>query len=169
MSLLVCLVGATLMLSACGGRTELIALPQIGQIADNAIIDNGGGITVVARSETWSGPPLDGIIPLQLTIDNGSSAPLRIRHTDFVLVTPRGRILPLAPPFERVDAETSLLAPALAQQALVEGVLQPAAEVSGFIYFSNLDDADNVDLVATFVDASTNAVIATVQMYFEVD
>ena len=168
MRLIVCLVGATLMLSACGGRTELIALPQIGQIADNAIIDNGGGITVVARSETWSGPPLDGIIPLQLTIDNGSSVPVRIRHTDFVLVTPRGRISPLAPPFERVDA-TSLLAPALAQQALMEGVLQPAAGVSGFIYFSDLDDADSVDLVATFVDASTNVVIATVQMYFEVD
>ena len=51
----------------------------------------------------------------------------------------------------------------------MEGVLQPAAGVSGFIYFSDLDDADSVDLVATFVNASTNAVIATVQMYFEVD
>ena len=167
--LLVCLVGSTLMLSACGGRTQLIALPQIGQIADNAIIDGGGGITIVARSETWSGPSLDGIVPIELTIDNGSSVPVRIRHPDFVLVTRRGRILPLAPPFQGVDAETSLLAPALAQRALMEGALQPGAGVTGFIYFPNLDDADNVDLVATFVNASTNAVIATVQMYFEVD
>jgi hypothetical protein len=157
------------MSSACGGRTELVALPQIGQIAENAIIDYDGGITVVARSGMWSGPSLRDIVPLELTIDNGSSASLRIRHTDFAFVTPRGRLLPLLPPFEGAGIDTLSPAPALAQRALMEGVLPPAGEVKGFIYFPEPDDADEVDLVATFVDASTGAVIATARMFFDVE
>ena len=169
MRLIVCLVGAMLMLPACGGRTELVALPQIGRIADNAIVDHGGGVTVVARSGSWSGPPLVGIVPLELTIDNGSSVPVRIRHTDFVLVTPRGRVSPAAPPFESAETGTPLPTAALAQHGLMEGVLQPAGRVTGFIYFAGLDDGDTIDLVSTFVDASTDAAIATVQMSFELD
>jgi hypothetical protein len=164
---LIWVVGTTLLFSGCGGRIGLVALPQIGKIAENAVVDTSGGITVVARAGMWTDPPVAEIIPLELTIENDSSVPVRIRHADFVFVTRAGRVVAFAPPFE--GAATAVPPIALGHRALSEGVLQPGEEVKGFVYFSVFDDAEDVEFVATFVEPSTDVVVATTTMFFEAD
>src|SRR2546428_13054172 len=79
-----------------GGAAELRpaptaqVLPGPGRPATSA----AAGIRVVAQTGTWQAHPvaLDGVVtPILVTVDNQSDVPLRIRHSDFALVSGDGR------------------------------------------------------------------------------
>jgi hypothetical protein len=59
------------------------------------------GVTVVARSDAWSGFPrdLNKVTPMLVTIENNSKTPLRIRYNEFKLVAPNGKSYSAIPPF----------------------------------------------------------------------
>ncbi|MFW6040090.1 MAG: hypothetical protein ACOC9N_03335, partial [Gemmatimonadota bacterium] len=101
--------------AGCGGRAEL----EPGPGAQPAPPGPGGGaattvdgVTVVARTEAWSGFPtrLEEVTPVQVTIENESGRPLRVRYERIVLAAPTGQSYRAIPPFdvrgrerERVD------------------------------------------------------------------
>src|SRR2546428_1812414 len=65
-------------------------LPGPGRPATAA----AAGVRVVAQTGTWQAHPvaLDGVVtPILVTVDNQSGVPLRIRHSDFALVSSDGR------------------------------------------------------------------------------
>jgi len=72
-------------------------LPGPGRPATAA----AAGIRVVAQTGTWQAHPvaLDGVVtPILVTVDNQGGVPLRIRHSDFALVSGDGRrFVALAP------------------------------------------------------------------------
>ncbi len=66
------------------------------------------GVTVIARSDAWSGFPerLDEVTPVQVTIENDSDVPIRIRYERFALVAPTGQSYAAIPPFDVRGEET---------------------------------------------------------------
>jgi hypothetical protein len=63
--------------------------------------DTVEGVTVVARSQAWTGFPrqLDRVTPVQVTVENTSDFPLRVRYDQFALVGPVERYRAI-PPFD---------------------------------------------------------------------
>jgi hypothetical protein len=161
-------VGAALAAAACGGRTELVALPQIGQLSSTAVVANDANVRMVARTDAWSGPPLANAMPVEVTVDNGSSRPLRISRMDFSLVSPQARYEALAPS-ELPNPDDSLPVPALAGAALRDGILESGARVTGFLYFGAIEEADAVELRMNLIDASTMTPFGTIRMSFRAD
>jgi hypothetical protein len=94
--------------AGCGGRTALTPAPQIGWLSDDAVQAFESGISVMVRTNEWSGerPMLRDVIPLLVTIDNRSDLPLRVRYADFALVTANGARAAALPPFAVGKAET---------------------------------------------------------------
>ena len=158
-------VGAALATAACGGRTELVALPQIGQLSSTAVVAGDANVRMVARTDAWPGPPLANATPVEVTVDNGSARPLRISRMDFSLVSPQARYEALTPS-ELPSSDNALPVPALAGAALRDGILESGARVTGFLYFGAIDDADNVELRMNLIDASTMMPFGTIRMSF---
>jgi len=63
--------------------------------------DTVEGVTVVARSQAWTGFPrrLDEVTPVQVSIENRGDFPLRVRYDEFALVGPVQRYRAI-PPFD---------------------------------------------------------------------
>lgn len=158
-------VGAALAAAACGGRTELVALPQIGQLSSTAVVAGAADVRMVARTDAWPGPPLANATPIEVTVDNGSSRPLRISRMDFALVSPQARYEALTPS-ELPNPDNTLPVPALASAALRDGILESGARVTGFVYFGPIDEADTVGLRMNLIDASTMMSFGAIRMSF---
>lgn len=118
LGLALCILGFTLFASGCATNPDLVPAPGAqpappgpgkGAVAEDA------GITVIARSDAWSGfpPDLDEVTPILVTIENNGSTPLRIRYNEFTLVSPStGKRYAAIPPFDirgiEVEPVTSL-------------------------------------------------------------
>jgi hypothetical protein len=161
-------VVASLLGWGCGGRTELIAVPQIGQLSSTAVVARDASVRMVARTNAWRGLPLANVTAVEVTLDNGSTRPLRVSHTDFAFVSEQGGLQPRAPS-EFPNPDGLLPTGAMADAALQEMVLEPGSRVTGFLYFDWIDDSENLDLVTNLIDASTMAQFGTIRMAFRTD
>lgn len=180
------------------------------------------GVEVTAAVEEWRGEPtrLTEVVPVLVTVDNGSGESIRLRYEDFALRSPSGERFVALPPFD-IDARQAepiryaypydgfYVAPHLrsffpymspyhghflhdraffhsyhprfvryelptadmVQKALPEGVLEPGGKVTGFLYFD--EDVEDEDLVeelervtfeADLADAVTAAHVATIEI-----
>ena len=70
--------------------------------AGNPAVVTKAGVTVEVDPEAWRGDParFDKVLPVLVRITNDGDVPLRIRHSDFALVTESGERVPATPPFE---------------------------------------------------------------------
>ena len=67
------------------------------------------GVSLSVKADSWVGwpAPLTEVIPLLVTVHNGSSMPVRIRYQEFQLVPPSGAARSALPPFDIRGAETT--------------------------------------------------------------
>ena len=108
-------VGPLLVLLAITGcATHLTPAPDAvlvpgrpgGAVADIA------GVRVVARPNAWRGLPTDlarEVTPILVTIDNGSTVPLRVRYEQFALEAQDGRRFAGLGPFDITGTTTELV------------------------------------------------------------
>jgi hypothetical protein len=96
------ILGGIFVFAACAERTELTPLPQVGQLSSSAVQAISSGVSVLVRTDQWTGTPLPltEAIPLETTIDNGSERSLRLRYREFALVTDKARRRAALPPFD---------------------------------------------------------------------
>lgn len=103
-----------LALSAC---TTTSLSPAPGARRDpasaNVAIGEFASVTVTVQADAWPGSSAVSrtVEPLQVTINNGGTRPIRVRYGDFALIAPDGRRYSALPPF-RVQGQ--LLDPMLA-------------------------------------------------------
>lgn len=160
---------ASAMSSGCGGRTQLVPAFQIGRLSSDAVVARDAGIRVMVRMDAWPGPPLDvlGLIPIEMTFDNGSAQELRIRRQDVALVIPAGdRITPLPP------SELTSTAPAIEfmrRRSLVDGILAPNERLSGFVYFAEMPEEEEVNLRIDLVSATTAQRFGQIEIPFTLE
>ena len=172
-----CIAGITLLATlllvvSCGGRNELIPLPQIGRLSGEAVIASDSGIRLMVRTDAWPGDvALPGIVPLEITIDNQSGRSLRIGYGRFAFVQDGNRLAAIAP----TDTQAWLAAiPSptrneIRERALPSGPLDADDRITGFIYFPQLDEADEVTLVVDFVDSSTGIPFGAMRIPFSAE
>jgi hypothetical protein len=43
-----------LFVAACGGRTELVVLPQVGQLSERSAVANDADVRLIVRSDAWT-------------------------------------------------------------------------------------------------------------------
>src|SRR5687768_10454950 len=65
------------------------------------------GVTVTVTADAWSGQPVEltEVVPLLVSIDNGSRVPIRLRYAEFTLAA-NGERAPALSPFEIKGTET---------------------------------------------------------------
>lgn len=98
------LAGALPVLLLAGCATTLVPAP--GSLAlpgpGRGGIARVDGVQVMARVDAWNGRPLNlavAVTPVLVVIDNAGTVPLRVRHEDFAMASPDGRIFAARPPF----------------------------------------------------------------------
>ena len=64
--------------------------------ADPIAVVTKAGVTVEVDTEAWRGEPrrFDKVLPVLVRITNDGDVPLRVRHSDFALVTETGERVP---------------------------------------------------------------------------
>jgi hypothetical protein len=85
---------------ACAPRLYLHT-PARASATDRAVA-TVSGVHVTIDTDEWRGVPeaLGDLVALQVTIENASSRPLRLRYREFALVSPSGERAPALPPFD---------------------------------------------------------------------
>ncbi|NIS36691.1 MAG: hypothetical protein GWO04_45175 [Actinobacteria bacterium] len=91
--------------AACAARPDLEPAPGAQPAPPGpgkGAMATSNGVTVIARSDAWTGFPerLEEVTPVQVTIENGSGAPIRLRYSRFALVAPTGETYAAIPPFD---------------------------------------------------------------------
>jgi hypothetical protein len=81
--------------------------------ADHTAVVTKAGVTVEVDTEAWRGEPrrFDKVLPVLVRITNDGDVPLRVRHSDFALVTESGERVPATPPFDLRATETVTVDP----------------------------------------------------------
>ena len=85
-----------------------MAWPATGQEAEEKGIQaTASGVVVTVAADAWAGTPnvLTEVVPLRVTIENNSRAPIRLRYSEFILAGKSARV-PALPPFEIKGSET---------------------------------------------------------------
>ena len=74
----------------------------------NPAVVSTSGVTVEVDPEAWRGEParFDKVLPVLVRITNDGDVPIRIRHSDFALVTESGERVVATPPFELEGIQT---------------------------------------------------------------
>lgn len=111
----------TMVLITCAAIAGCAGSPTLQPAPDAAVIDSKGmtatdsaeGVTLTARYGAWNGDVNieSAITTLRVTIENNSPHKLRIRYSDFALVTDRNARYAALPPY---DVTGSVSAPAMA-------------------------------------------------------
>jgi hypothetical protein len=151
---------------SCGGRTQLIPAYQIGRLSSDAVVANDAGVRVVVRTAAWPGPPLDfmNIIPLEMTLDNGSTYGLQIDRQYITLVGENGQpVAPWEPPDSQPKDATL---DSMTTRALPERVLAPNARMTGFVYFLEPPDGEQLELRIDLVDGATDTRFGRIEIPF---
>ncbi len=75
---------------------------------DHTAVVSTTGVTIEVDTEAWRGEPsrFDKVLPVLVRITNDGEEPLRIRHTDFALITQSGERVVATPPFDLEATET---------------------------------------------------------------
>ena len=157
---------ATAVSSACGGRTQLVPAYQIGRLSLDAVVASDAGVRVVVRTDAWPGPPHDlaRVIPVEMTFNNASAQELRIRRQDIALVTAAGHRITPAAPSELTHIEQAL--ESVKARSLAEGVLAPDQRLTGFVYFPEPTDAEELSLQIDLVSATTTQPFGRIEIPF---
>lgn len=96
-------IGAALILGACARTPQLTPAPgaEIVQLNGTAATASSAGVTVTAEASGWPGPVdiEDVVTPMRVTIENGSERAIRIRYSEFALVSEQGRRYAALPPY----------------------------------------------------------------------
>ena len=110
-----------LLVAGCAHTPRLVPAPDAQRLAGDpeAAVASAAGVQVTVRSRAWKGVPrdLESIVtPLQVTVENGSHAAIRIRYRDFTLTGPDGLQSGAIPPLQiqRPGMQTVALAPTFA-------------------------------------------------------
>ena len=111
--LLICLAGV-----ACAHTAQLVPAPDAPRL-NGAAVAEAEGIRLTAGGQRWSGEPRDLaniVTPLYVTVENGSSTPIRIRYREVELIYPNGLQVSAIPPFQiqRPGTQTVVAGPAFA-------------------------------------------------------
>jgi hypothetical protein len=99
-------VAVAVSLVGCASTPELVPAPGAQPAPPGpgkGAIAEVHGVTVIARSDAWSGfpPDLDRVTPILVTIENNSSVPLRLRYNEFRLEAQEtGETFAAIPPFD---------------------------------------------------------------------
>jgi hypothetical protein len=95
--------GLLVLISGCTTTPELSPAPSANeaQSLEAAAVSTVEGVHIVARADAWTGRPeiKEEVTPLRVTIENNSTQPLRIRYSEFALVSPTGKRYAALPPF----------------------------------------------------------------------
>ncbi len=101
-------LGLSLLVAGCAMGPELTPAPGANQVVgrEDAAVAEVAGIRVMVQADAWTGVPpvLPELTPLQVSIENRSGRPLRIRCQQFALVTPSGRRYAALSPYRLEDA-----------------------------------------------------------------
>lgn len=164
-------VGAGLIagLVGCGGGAQLAPAPSAqvaGAARDVAVAESRDGVMLAAKVEAWPGSPrvAQELTPIEIQIENRSSAPVRASLADIRLITQGEALVARAPDTIEVEPQATTVgktaadfdsmtgtyefAPrdpfktALSRQiqslSLPEGPIASGERVRGFIYFDSL-------------------------------
>lgn len=137
----------TSLLVSCAHGPELKPAPTatVPRGEDFAAVASVAGVKVTVDADAWYGQPrkLDTVVPLELTIENRSGRPLRVRYREMALVGPHGsRFAALPPlsingtalvssPFEDSDSPAGIGGSGLNPMPL-EGPLDPGFAYDGY-------------------------------------
>jgi hypothetical protein len=166
------------LVSACGGRTQLMPAYQIGRLSSDAIVANDAGVRVVVRTAAWpdSRVPFIDVLPIEITVDNGSTEELRIDHRHVALVMNSSRHISAFPPAallqtldSEIDGEVRLPIDQMRERALAEGTLPRDRRRTGFLYFQNPADAEQLDLKINLISVESGKQFGTIIIPFVVD
>jgi hypothetical protein len=110
------LVALSAVLGACVHNVELQPAPtaQVLPGQKDTAIAEAAGVRVIVDGAPWDGYPSDLgalVIPVRVTLENQSGAPLRIRFREFSLVTTSGFRAFALPPFHLQRPGVALSAP----------------------------------------------------------
>lgn len=93
-----------LILGACAARSQLSPSQSAHRVAGdpNSAVVSTGGVQVTTNTDVWSGDPerFNRLLPILVTITNDGDVPLRVRHSDFSLVTSTGERVTATSPFD---------------------------------------------------------------------
>lgn len=102
-------------LAACAGEPALRPAAEARMVPDDgmAAAASVAGVTVIAEAGAWRGSvDIDEVVvPLKVRVENNSDRKLRIRYSDFGLVSESGRSYAALPPYE---VRGSVLEPVMA-------------------------------------------------------
>jgi hypothetical protein len=101
-------IGLLLFTIGCGGRTVLTPAPQVGRVGENSVQAVQEGVKMLVRTNAWEGTPaeLTQVIPILATVENTSDHPLRVRYSEFALVTNTDNRIAALPPFDIKGSES---------------------------------------------------------------
>lgn len=111
---------ATLGTIACSGQREVEFAPA--ESARNVAgqpgraVANEAGIRLTADAQAWGSDPAnldEMMVPVQVTIQNRTSQPLRLSYDDFALVAPGGKRFKAVSPFRIHGGERAIATPML--------------------------------------------------------
>ena len=200
-------------LAVAGCATRLVPAPDAMLLPGRGggAMGEAAGVRLFARTEAWSGDPatLDyEMTPILVTVENGSSIPLRLRYNQFSLGAASGQLFVARAPSDITGFVTETRPGAsvgfgggmswgfpgsrfgwdpfpndpfydpyfrrqiplptgdMVRKALPETVVEPGAQVSGFVYFEKVRGADRVTLHATLVNARTDERFGVVSIPF---
>jgi len=100
---LVALPALILLFAGCAAELRPAPSAKLLPGPGHPALAEASGVRLVAQVDQWRGRPanLAGVVtPLLVTIENESSVPLRIRHTDFALTSADGARITVRPPHE---------------------------------------------------------------------
>ncbi len=98
------LLALPLILGACAARSQLSPSQSVNRVDGNpnAAVVSTGGVEILTNTDAWSGDPrqFNRLLPILVVITNDSDVPLRVRHSDFSLVTSAGERVTATTPFD---------------------------------------------------------------------
>jgi len=106
---------ALLLGSGCARTAQLAPAPEANRVAgeENSAVAEVAGVRAVVNGNTWSGEPAnleDQFTPIQVTIENHSGRPLRVRYNEFALVSASGFHYAALPPYKIEGSVVTLAA-----------------------------------------------------------
>jgi hypothetical protein len=81
--------------------TDLTPAPAATTVGSETAVDRVEGVRMTAESNAWPGIATVAreVTPIRVTIENGSQMPVRLRYSEFALVSPTGTRYSALPPY----------------------------------------------------------------------
>jgi hypothetical protein len=91
-STMILAVGLAMAPTGCVTSPELTPAPAASTLGDDTAVTRVEGVRVTAESDAWEGgaPITREVTPVKVTIENDHGRAVRIRYSDFALVSPKG-------------------------------------------------------------------------------